>query len=218
MKLWNAHYMCLIVSLIIFTCLHCHAQTTLLNRTSRRVDSNFVFSEVSNVFEVTSSKNVKWRLIAKHSEITATDSPWLFKVESSRLGPDTFFLSRNGTVIVTKIFNVIQPSPPYAHWGVLKKDTATKEEVIANKRMIISLPECDNCVRFMVFGFTIKFITDQLPEYQKMINVQGYELTGEAASLIAKLAHGDKIVFDRILVEARDARVREMPGFTLVIK
>jgi hypothetical protein len=218
MKPGDAHYMRLILSLIIFTCLHGNAQTNLLNRSSRRLDSKFVLKEVSNVFEVTGSKNAKWRLTAKYAKITATDSPWLFKVESFRLGADTFFLSRNGTIMLTKIFYVIPISPPYAHWGVLKKNTATKEEVIAYRRMVVSLRECDNCVYFKVFDFSIQFITDQFPEYQKTIKVQGHELNQEAASLIAKLIHGDKVVFDHILVEARDARIREIPGFAIVIK
>ena len=218
MKAQDALYIRLIVSLMIISCLRSHAQTNLLNRTSRRTDSNFVYREVSNVFGVTGGKNVKWHLIAKHSDVAATDSPWLFKVVSSRPGADTFFLSRNGTVILTKIFYVISLSPPYVHWGVLKKDTATKEEVIANRRMIVSLRECDSCLHFTVFAFSIKFITDQFPEYQKMIKVQGDELTGDAVSLIGKLTHGDKVVFDRILVEAHYSRIREMPGFTIFIK
>jgi hypothetical protein len=71
---------------------------------------------------------------------------------------------------------------------------------------------------FTVFGFSIQFITEQFPEYQKTMKVRGHELTQEAANLMAKLTHGDKVVFDHILVEARDARIREIPGFTIVIK
>jgi len=157
MKLAIAHNLGLIPSLILFTCLHCHAQTNLLNRTSSRTDTGHVFNEMT-------------------------------------------------------------PSQPFAHWGALKKDTASKEEVIANRRMMVSVRGSDSCLRFIIFGFSIKFITDQFQEYQKEIRLQGYELTEAAASMIAKLTHGDKLVFDKILVEARDARVREISGFTIVIK
>lgn len=52
----------------------------------------------------------------------------------------------------------------------------------------------------------------------KMIKVEGNALTEQAAALISRLTHGDKVVFSKILLVAFDARVRELPGFTIVIR
>ena len=203
---------------LTFSALNCSAQIDMLNHTVMRMDSNFVFSEVRNIFTITGAKSVTWQLKARHAQIVHADSPWLFIVESSRLGADTFFLIQNAIIVLTKIFNVIPVPPIVVRWGVLKTDTATTIEVIANRRITVSIPGCNNCPTFRIFGFTIDFITDQLPASNKMIKVYSNMLSETAANLISKLSHGDKVVFSKILAEGADSRIRELPGFTIVIR
>jgi hypothetical protein len=198
--------------------LDCFAQIDIVNRTVTRRDSNFAFEKERNLFAITGPKNVKWQLRSIHAKIEPTDSAWLFDVEPSRLGADTFFLIRNGIVVLTKTFEVI-PEPPFIlRWGVLKTDTATAPEVIANRRMIMSIPGRSDCPSCNIFSFVISLISDQAPAHNKMIKVQGNVLTPEVANIISKLTHGDKIVFSNIILVAFDARLREMPGFTIVIR
>jgi hypothetical protein len=213
----------LLMRLILFlflssAVLDCCAQVDFLNRTVARNDSNFVFQGDPNVFAVTGSKSAGWQLRSKYAQIERTDSPWLFKVESARLGPDTFSLIRDQKVVLTKIFMIV-PEPPFVvRWGVLKSDTATSLEVISNRRMIMSIPGRTDCPRCKIFHFAIAFISDQVPAQNKMISMEGNVLSPEAANLISKLVHGDKIVFKEIRVVAFSARVREWPEFTIVIK
>lgn len=206
------------LTLIIFACLDCHGQTALINRTIQRKDSNLLFYGLPNILEVPGGRNTKWQLKARHMEVASTDSPWLFKVEPHRWGLDTFVLARNGKVALASIFEVIETPDPTAHWGVLKKDTATRAEIIANRTMTVSIPGCNDNLVFQVVGFDIKYITDQFPEADKNIRIEGRMLTEAAAGLIGRLIPGDKIVFSRIFVVGRGTRVREIPGFTIVIR
>ena len=207
-----------LVLFLFFRMLDCCAQIDIINRTATRRDSNFAFEQERNLFAITGPQNARWLMKANHAQIERTDSPWLFNVEPARLGKDTFFLIRNGIVVLTKIFEVI-PEPPFVlRWGVLKTDTATASEVIANRRMIMSIPGRSDCPRCKIIGFVIGLISDQVPAQNKMIKVDGNALTEEAAALISRLTHGDKVVFSRILLVAFDARVRELPGFTIVIR
>lgn len=208
----------LLLSLIFFAGLNGYAQTDLINRTVQRRDSDFLCYGLPNIVEVTGVRNVDWQLRTRSAEVRPSDSPWLFSVEPLRWGRDTLSLSRNGKVVLVKIFEVIDVPNPKAHWGALKKDTATKAEIIANRNMILSIPGCNGNMGYRICSFNIKFITDQIAEAGKLVPIEGSRLTEGAAGLIAKLVHGDKIEFYSIRVVAKDDRIRELPPFTLVIR
>ena len=201
-----------------FSALSCCAQIDIINRTVTRRDSSFVFANMQNLVVITGTQKATFELKANHAQIKHADSAWLFMVETSRLGEDTFFIIRNKTLILTKIFKVIPEPPIKVRWGILQKDTATITEVIANRRMIMWMPGCNYCPGCRVFGFNIGFTTDNLAAKNKAIRIEGSELTENAANLISKLGHGDKVNFSFIVVGAFDARLREYPPFTIVIK
>jgi hypothetical protein len=211
----------ILIGLILFfssAVLDCCAQVDFVNRTVVRRDSNFLFHGYPNVFAVTGPKSARWQLRSGYAQIERTDSLWLFKVESTRLGADTFSLIRDQKVVLTKIFQVIPEPPIVFRWGVLKSDTATSIEVIANRRMIMSIPGRTDCPKCKIVSFAITFISNQVPAQNKMIRMEGNVLSAEAASLISKLVRGDKIVFGDIRTFAFDGRGREFPGFTIVIR
>jgi hypothetical protein len=207
-----------LVLLLSVDVLCCSAQIDIVNRTVMRKDSSFAFNGEKNLFAIMGPQNVKWQLRANYTQIEGTDSAWLFNVEPNRLGADTFFLIRNGTVVLRKIFEVI-PEPPFVlRWGVLKTDTATAPEIVANRRMIMSIPDRSDCPKCKIIRFDIGLASDQVSTQDKLIRIEGNMLTKTAANLISKLGHGDKVAFSSIRVVAGDGRVRELPGFTIVIK
>jgi len=204
--------------LLLLPALNCCAQIDLINRTMVRKDSNFVFTDLVNELVVTGTKNIHLQLKATHTRITPADSPRLFYIEADKPGTATFTLLQDGKAVLTKTFKII-PSPGLVlRWGALRTDTATAMEVIAHRRMIISLPGSTYCHDCSVRGFDIDLVTGQSSDRNRVIRIEGNTLTPEAASLISKLNHGDKIVFSRILTYAFSCRLREWPGFTIFIK
>lgn len=191
-----------------------HAQIDLINQTSQRRDSSFLFQEVENHLEVTGGPGTGWKLKARNATVSATDSPRLFTLETSRLGQDTLELLQKGKVVLSKVFQVINIQNPVAHWGALTRNTASVPEVIANKRMTVFVPGCNCAGEWHIVSFSMNFVTDQQPP---PIHIEGTILTPEAIRVIQRLRPGDKIIFNEIYAVCRTCRVREWPPFTITI-
>ena len=199
---------------LLLTVGRAHAQIDLMNRTSQRTDSSFIFVGVRNQLEITAGQGTGWQLKARNAVVSVTDSPRLFIVEPDRPGLDTLQLVQKGKVVVTKVFFAKWLTYLAPRWGALTTYTATVPEVIANKRMTIFVRDCNCGGEWRIFRYRMTFLSNQP---LKEIRIGGTTLTAEAIAVIQRLRPGDKIVFDEILVTGRNCRIRELPPFTIII-
>jgi hypothetical protein len=193
------------------------AQLGLINRTTTRQDSAFLFIADDNNLQITGFTSSNWKLTAKRASIETSDSPWLFRVISDQSGPDTLQLYRNGKLVLTKIFYVIEGANIICRLGAITDSTATIEQIIANRRLRAFSPGNAD-FRCIVIDFEIHLIAAQLPDWKKMLKIQGTNLTSDANDRIRQLRPGDKITFASARIKCSGCRTRELPPFTLTIK
>ena len=190
------------------------AQIDLVNRTSQRTDSSFIFIGVRNHLEITGGQGATGQLKARNAVVSLSDSPRLFIVEPDKPGPDTLQVIEKGRVVVTKVFISKWLTYLASRWGALTKYTATIPEVIANKRMTLFVRDCNCAAEWRIVGYRMTFVSNQP---MNEIRINGAALPAEAIPVIQGLRPGDKIVFNEILVVCRTCRVRELPPFTITI-
>ena len=196
-----------------------NAQTGLINRTTIRQDSAFLFRSDDNHLQITDYTAAKWKLTAKLASVETTDSPWLFKVIANYAGSgrDTLQLYRNGKLVLTKIFYVIEAADIICRLGGITDSAATIAQIIANKKLRAFSPGNAD-FRCAVIDFEIDLTAAQLPDWTKTLKIEGTELTPEADDRIRQLRPGDKITFASVRIKCNQCRIRELPPFTLTIK
>jgi hypothetical protein len=204
--------------LFILAACRSHAQSDLINRTVLRRDSNFLFRDEYNELVIVPYTPGKWQLTARFADVQKTDSPWLFIVQTMQKGTDTLRLLRNGVTVAQKLFRVIETPDLVLRLGVIRKDSATVSEVLANKKIVGFVPGCDCKWGIRIICFELELITNVFPGWKKAHKIDGNMLTPETTELIRQLKSGDKIIFKELRVITRNSRVRVHPGFTITIR
>ena len=102
--------------------------------------------------------------------------------------------------------------------GNIQSDTASKAEVLANRGVRAFVKKSLYNLPCRIICFTTTFLGPNSDTLMAPINVEGNMLSKEQESIIRELRRNSKIIFDAIRVMTPNSRIREWPGFTLVIR
>lgn len=208
--------------LIILTLILCppqiFGQYNITNNTLIDTSSNLLFIGINNeiaisskyemAFELHSKKGIEIKKVTKNKFIITPESP----------GIDSLLLIANKKTIYTKAFSVVNLPNLTLSLGSINEGLASKEEIIANKRLQIYFANCKCPIFGIVASFKIRFVSDNISADLKYISIEGNTLNEMTIQIIRKLSRKDQIVFEDINIRVVDSHPRSIPKFVLTIK
>lgn len=208
----------LIIFFIIFNLpKYIFGQISFINKTAISGDSMVLIQGIENQIEIIHPP-VKFQLKSKFFTTTLTKNPNTFLIFPNKLGVDTLFLLQKNNVLLAKAFFIVQPAEVKAQWGAITSLTTSVAEIIANKGMVMLIPNCHCAPRATIGFFKIKIYSRGVSEQNNLFLVAGNLLPNEAVIQIKHLIKGDKIVFFDIQTKDFDSQPRRLLPFSLTIK
>lgn len=194
------------------------AQINLINSSLIIPDSNTAFIGVQNVFEILNTDKARYTLKANSSSIQPAEKINSFIVNPHSVGVDTFHVIKNGKPVYSKVFTLSFLPPLQATLGSLTKDVASKEEIIANKGLLVKACNFRKMGELTIISFILKIKSNNIKEGEESIANNGNLLTEKAISVIKSLTHNDVVTFDDIKAHWSDSRTITLPSFSITIK
>ena len=105
-----------------------------------------------------------------------------------------------------------------ARMGVIRRDTASTEEIIANRGLRVELKGYPKDYKFRFEGFTVTFIDRYQDSIAKSAPAENQFLNPEQIKYLRKLNGNGKIIFQDIRVIGSEGKTRELSSFSLVVK
>ena len=102
--------------------------------------------------------------------------------------------------------------------GVIRRDTASTEEIIANRGLRVELKGYPKEYKFSFQSFSITFIDRYQDSIAKSVPAENQFLNPEQIKYLRKLNGKGKIIFHNIRVHGQASKARELPPFSLVVK
>ncbi|MFT3704525.1 MAG: GldM family protein [Agriterribacter sp.] len=184
--------------IFILVCNSPFAQINIINTSLIVPDSNTAFIGVENIFEIVNAGKTAYTLKANGSLVQSTEKPNSFTVKPHSPGADTFHIIMNGKTVFTKIFTLSYLPLPKAALGAINKNTASREEIIANKGLMVRAGNFKAATNMRVLSFLIKIKSATLNEGDELVTINGNLLSEKAIAVITKLKSNDVITFDNI--------------------
>jgi len=194
------------------------AQVDVINTILIVPDSNSAFIGVENKFEVLPAVKEIYTLKANSSQIQQAEELNSFIVKPHAPGVDTFYVLKDGKAIYAKVFTVSYLSPPAAILGAIDKSTATKEQVIASKGLVIKKYNCRCFEYWAVRSFILKAQSRNIKEEDTIVYVNGNLLPDKAIAIIRSLSKNDVITFDNIKAVGPGGRIVTLRPVSITIQ
>ncbi len=102
--------------------------------------------------------------------------------------------------------------------GMISCDTATTEEIIANRGLRVELKGYPKDFKIYFMGFSMTFIDRNRDSIAKDVWTNGQFLSAEQITFLRKLNGTGKLIFDKIQVTGLNSKIRELDPFSLVIR
>lgn len=192
---------------------------TIKNMSLVKPDSNILFYPIDNKIQVLGT-NQKTHIISKNgSTITSYDSN-TFRVTPKTLKPDTLLVYAGKELLLKKIFIVDTIPNPGIQLGYIQHDTATVQEILANKVLHAMFKGSLLNDPIQVLGFSTTFIgpdDDMLNIY--IPPIEGNMLSEEQLAIIKQLKKNSKILFDDIIIAiTSNPKKRRLAPFAITIR
>jgi len=171
-----------------------NAQYNIHNITFDVKEDNLLFSKIDNYVKVSFPKMSKVSIISGHSN-TEKINDTIFRISPNYIGKDTLELLENNKMVYKKIFEVREISQGQFILGTIRKKSASREEIVANRSLIFKNFECNCNIPFRIISFRIKFRSSNISDVEKEILIEGGSLSLLAVTTIRKLKKGDSIQF-----------------------
>jgi len=195
-----------------------HAQVDVINASLIIPDSNTAFVGVQNIFEIVNADKGTYTLLANSSSIEASQKLNSFIVKPHFAGADTFQVIKNGKTVYSKIFKYSYLPMPDIMLGSLDKKEASREEIVANKALLIKKYNCKYLESWKVISFVLKTKSNTIKQEDTAIAINGNLLSDKANAFIQSLAKNDVVTFDDIHVMSGDGRTVILHPFSINIK
>jgi hypothetical protein len=195
-----------------------YAQVNLINSSLIIPDSNTAFIGVQNVFEIVNADKATYTLKANSTSIQPAEKLNSFIVKPHSAGADTFQIIKNGKTVYSKVFTRIFLPPPQAILGSIVKDVASKEEIIANKGLVVNAFNFKGVIGMPIRYYTLKIKSNAIKDEDKVIVIAGSLLSPKAITVINTLTPGDLVTFDEIQARTPDTRIVTLKSFSITIK
>jgi hypothetical protein len=206
------------LNILLFITSYSFSQTAIKNTSLVNKDSSVLFLNSENVLQVSgSAENIS--VISKAgNEINSYYGKNKFVIRPKVFKNDTLIVLSDKKIILKKIFAIDSTGDPIVRLGNIKKDTVSLGEVLANRRLIV---KCSNTLYnfpITVFWFKITCVKPNGFVACSDVKARGNIISPEQETCIRTLTPKSKITFEEIAVGGPDSRIRELPGFTLIIK
>ena len=104
-----------------------------------------------------------------------------------------------------------------ARLGLIRRDTATTQEIIINRGLRLELKGYPKGFPAMIRHFSITYIDRFADSIAKRVSANSNMLSDEQIQILRKLNGKGKIIFEEILVVGGDSKVREIGPFSIVV-
>ena len=209
----------IILSLAFFTvCANLFAQIDIINTSLLVPDSNTIFVGVQNVVSIEKAGKEKYELRSGRCHVQSNSTPEGFIVMATSPGTDTLWAIHNGKKVYSKVFTLSFLPLPQVFLGSIRKDVASKEEIVANKGLVVRAGNFKKNTDMVIISYTVKIKSNNIKEADETITINGNLLSEKAIAVIRTLMHDDVITFDNIKARGVDSRTISFRPFSITIK
>lgn len=202
----------------LFVFAQVYSQVTIKNLSLVKPDSNILFYPIDNKLKV-SGTNQKTHIISKNgSTISAYDSN-TFRIIPKTLRPDTLLVYAGKELLLKKIFTVDTIPNPSLQLGYIQNDTATIQEILANKVLHAMFKGSLLYDPIRILSFSTTFIGPDDSTLNIYIPpIEGNMLSEEQVAIIKQLKKNSKIQFDAIIAMTSNPKPRRLAPFAITIR
>ncbi|MES2775429.1 MAG: hypothetical protein V4722_14740 [Bacteroidota bacterium] len=195
------------------------AQVDLVNKSSTRQDSAFLFNGVRNNVVLTGLPDLKdVKLVSRRSDISLPYNADGYHVRPRVTGTDTLVVFKKGKRLFTKCFYLIETADPQVAIGAYLSGPLSTGQIIANKALRVAMPGYLHGGCIVIETFQVNFVSNKMEDYNKYWNISGSIIPDQIISLIRKLIPGDKMILENIIASCSSCRSRKLRDVTIVIK
>lgn len=207
----------LISTILLLIYFQTNAQVTISNMSLVKPDSNILFQLMDNKIKVLGT-NQKADIVSQNGAHIASYDSNTFIINPGTLTHDTILVYAGKKLLLKKIFTIDTLPELSIQLGNIQGDTATTNEIIANKILIAIFKGSlyNNPIR--VISFTTTFIGPDAEMQDNIITTQGNLLSNEQVAIIKQLKKNSKILFDDILAVGSESKTRRLSPFTITIR
>lgn len=181
-------------------------------------DSNILFQHKDNMIKVLGTK-LNTQIISKNGSTISTYESNTFFVNPKTLKPDTLVVYAGKELLLKQIFTIDTIPNLTIQLGYMLHDTATVQEIIANKVLHAMFRGSLFYDPIQVLRFSTTFISPNGDMLNIFIPVQGNMLSMEQVAIIKQLEKNSKILFDDIIITiTSDSKERRLAPFAITIK
>ncbi len=191
----------IILSLAFFTVsTNLFAQIDIINTSLLVPDSNTIFVGVQNVVSIEKAGKEKYELRSGRCHVQSNSTPEGFIVMATSPGTDTLWAIHNGKKVYSKVFTLSFLPPPQVFLGSIRKDVASKEEIVANKGLVVRAGNFKKNTDMVILSYTVKIKSSVVKEGDDNIANNRNLFTEKVIAVLRSLTHNDVITFDDIKV------------------
>jgi hypothetical protein len=165
-----------------------------------------------------SGTNQKTHVISKNGLTISTYDSNTFIVNPKTLKPDTLLVYAGKELLLKKIFNIDTMPDLIIQLGYIRHDTATIQEIIANKVLITKFKGSLLYEPIQILSFSTTFIIPNGDMQKIFIPTQGNKLSKEQVAIIKQLKKNSKILFDDIIAVGSNSKKRRLSPFAITIR
>jgi GldM C-terminal domain len=203
----------------VFVFLNVYSQVTIKNMSLVKPDTNILLQHIDNMIKVLGT-NQKTHIISRNgSSVSAYDNN-TFGVKLKTLSPDTLLVYAGKELILKKIFTVDTIPNPGIQLGYIQHDTATVQEILANKGLNARYKGSLFQDTIRILSFSTTFIGPDGHTLNIYIPpIEGNMLTDEQVAIIKQLRKNSKILFDDIIIVINsNPKKRRLAPFAITIR
>lgn len=171
---------------------------------------------LKTLFKIQAADNKKYLLQGSINSKIEENERLGFVLSPKTPGIDTLYLKDGEKVVFAKVFRYEKYPDDVARLGGLERNIATREEVIAQRGLVVHTGNYKNSR--VVLNFLLRAKGKALPEGETVLSINGNMLTPEAIAIIKKLKAGDTITFDSIRASCTSGRVLTLYPFSVTIR
>lgn len=200
-------FSCLVLSGELF------AQIDLINMSLMNKDSNVAYIGIENEIQIQGAGNKNYFLRGSaESKIEKVDQ-LRFLLSPKAPGIDTLYVVTGGRMVSSKVFRYEKCPDMVARLGGLQKNVASREEIIAQRGLIVYAGNYNTSRIILSFLLHVSG-----KEVETNLGINGNMMTSEAISVVRQLKKGDTITFDSIKASCASGRTITLHPFSITIK
>jgi hypothetical protein len=193
-------------------------QISIKNINSISPDSNILFKDVDNRLKISTNGLKGIRLISNNdNNITSTyDNDFIIIPRSSQ--PDTLKIFSGKRLLLVRRYLIETVSVPSVRLGSIQSDTASVNEILANRGLrFITNKQLYN-FQYRVFYFSTSFLNQNLDTVATTISSDGNLLSKEQQTIIKIQVPNSRVIFHNITVGGPGMKLRQFAPFYIVIR